>query len=124
MWAEVDESWARHAACADAEPDALFVRGAAQRSARQLCFSCPVRMECLAEALDTQVSFGVWGGLTERERRAVLRRFPDVRSWKGRLAGQDAEGNELVAELRAQRPPRIGARVTPTGVTMESVTAR
>jgi WhiB family redox-sensing transcriptional regulator len=38
-------------------------------------------MECLAEALDNKIEFGVWGGMTERERRALLRRRPDVDSW-------------------------------------------
>ena len=38
---------------------------------------CPVRTECLADALDNRVEFGVWGGMTERERRALLRRRPE-----------------------------------------------
>ncbi len=42
---------------------------------------CAVRTECLADALDHRVEFGVWGGMTERERRALLRRRPDVLSW-------------------------------------------
>jgi WhiB family redox-sensing transcriptional regulator len=45
-----------------------------------------VRTECLADALDNRVEFGVWGGLTERERRALLRRRPNVRSWRSLLA--------------------------------------
>ncbi|WP_043498023.1 WhiB family transcriptional regulator [Georgenia sp. SUBG003] len=106
-----DQSWASGAACAGIEPDALFVRGAAQRQARQLCFTCPVRMQCLAEALSSNTSFGVWGGLTERERRALVRRYPGVRDWAEWLRGDD---DELVAELRAQRPPRIIARIRAT----------
>ena len=38
--------------------------------------------ECLAEALDNRTEFGVWGGMTERERRALLKRRPDITSWK------------------------------------------
>ncbi len=38
--------------------------------------------ECLADALDNGIEFGVWGGMTERERRALLRRRPDVKSWR------------------------------------------
>ena len=38
--------------------------------------------ECLAEALDNRTEFGVWGGMTERERRALLRKRPDISSWK------------------------------------------
>ena len=58
------------------------MRGARQREARDLCRSCPVRTECLAHALDHRVEFGVWGGMTERERRALLRRHPQVASWR------------------------------------------
>ncbi|HEY3262934.1 MAG TPA: WhiB family transcriptional regulator [Pseudonocardiaceae bacterium] len=73
--------WRGQAACRDGDPDRLFVRGAAQREAKLVCFGCPVRTECLAEALDDRIEFGVWGGMTERERRALLRRRPDVQSW-------------------------------------------
>lgn len=103
-----DQTWAARAACRGVAPDELFVRGAAQRAARELCFGCPVRMECLADALDAHVTFGVWGGLTERERRALLRRYPEVQSWADRL--QDEE-DEIIAELRADRAPRILAKM-------------
>jgi WhiB family redox-sensing transcriptional regulator len=74
-------SWRVSASCRDADPDGLFVRGAEQNRAKAVCTGCPVRTECLAEALDGRISFGVWGGMTERERRALLRRRPDVISW-------------------------------------------
>lgn len=74
--------WALQAACRGVDPDELFVKGAAQNKAKQRCMSCRVRTECLAEALDNAVEFGVWGGMTERERRALLRRRPDVTSWR------------------------------------------
>ena len=51
-----------------------------------MCRGCPVRTECLADALDNRVEFGVWGGLTERERRALLRRRPNVDSWRDLLS--------------------------------------
>jgi WhiB family redox-sensing transcriptional regulator len=73
--------WAADAACRSADPDALFVQGAAQNRAKSICLGCTVRTECLADALDNRVEFGVWGGMTERERRALLRRRPDVESW-------------------------------------------
>lgn len=112
MNASGDQTWAARAACAAVDPDALFVRGAAQRTARELCFSCPVRLECLADALDSHTTFGVWGGLTERERRALLRHYPGVQSWQERL--QDEE-DELIAELRQDRAPRILARTRRAG---------
>jgi WhiB family transcriptional regulator, redox-sensing transcriptional regulator len=69
------------AACRNADPDALFVQGAAQNRAKLICRGCPIRTECLADALDNRTEFGVWGGMTERERRALLRRRPDVTDW-------------------------------------------
>ncbi|GAA4954538.1 transcriptional regulator WblA [Streptomonospora halophila] len=73
--------WAAHGLCRETDPDALFVQGAAQNRAKLICRGCPVRTECLADALDNRIEFGVWGGMTERERRALLRRRPDVASW-------------------------------------------
>ena len=81
MWIE---DWTPSAACRQAQPDELFVRGAEQNKAKQLCTGCPVRTECLAEALDNQIEWGVWGGMTERERRALLRRRPNA-SWRNVL---------------------------------------
>ena len=79
------DDWASAAACRGSEPDELFVRGADQHRAKQVCTVCPVRTECLAEALDNEIEWGVWGGMTERERRALLRRRPNVTSWRGLL---------------------------------------
>lgn len=101
-----EASWTLQAACAAAEPqqkqekaDDLFVQGAAQRDARRICFACDVRLECLAEALQTRAPFGVWGGMTERERRALLRRRPEIDSWWDELR----EDGELATAFRAQR---------------------
>jgi WhiB family transcriptional regulator, redox-sensing transcriptional regulator len=74
--------WTVRAACRTSDPDALFVQGAAQNRAKVICSGCQVRTECLADALDNRVEFGVWGGMTERERRALLRRRPQVTSWR------------------------------------------
>jgi WhiB family redox-sensing transcriptional regulator len=66
--------WTSRAACKETDPDELFVQGAAQNRAKLICRGCSVRTECLADALDNRIEFGVWGGMTERERRALLRR--------------------------------------------------
>jgi WhiB family redox-sensing transcriptional regulator len=88
MWVE---DWALRAACQDGQADALFVRGAEQNKAKTVCSGCQVRAECLAEALDNQIEWGVWGGMTERERRALLRRRPNA-SWRKLLeSARDAE---------------------------------
>ncbi len=81
----MDQHWTARAACREAAADALFVEGAAQRRAREMCHGCEVRIECLVDALDSRVPYGVWGGMTERERRALLRSRPDVESWRHEL---------------------------------------
>ena len=87
--------WRGRAACRDENPDQLFVRGAEQRKARMVCVGCPVRTECLGEALDNRIEFGVWGGMTERERRALLRRRPDVRNWRELLEAARREHADI-----------------------------
>jgi WhiB family transcriptional regulator, redox-sensing transcriptional regulator len=87
-WAQ---DWAQRGACASGNPDDLFVQGAEQNRAKAVCFGCVVRTECLADALDERIEFGVWGGMTERERRALLKRRPNVRSWRRLLETARAE---------------------------------
>jgi WhiB family redox-sensing transcriptional regulator len=48
--------------------------------------NCPFQIDCLAEALDNRIEWGVWGGASERERRSILRRQPDVTPWKAELS--------------------------------------
>ncbi|MBA8793974.1 WhiB family redox-sensing transcriptional regulator [Friedmanniella endophytica] len=68
--------------------DALFPEASEQKRARLLCSGCPVQRECLAEALDNRIEWGVWGGMTERERRQLLRQRSDVTSWASVLFGK------------------------------------
>ncbi|GHA49421.1 transcriptional regulator WhiB [Streptomyces spiroverticillatus] len=77
--------WAVRAVCRTTDPEHLFVEGAAQNRAKTLCTGCPVRTEYLTHALDRRIEHGVWGGMTERERRALLRRRPLVTSWANLL---------------------------------------
>jgi len=79
--AEARIAWVSQARCRQADPDELFVRGAAQRKAAVICRHYPVILECGADALDNRVEFGVWGGMTERQRRALLKQHPEVVSW-------------------------------------------
>ena len=74
--------WGRRGLCRTADPDDLFVPGATQNRVKALCNGCVVRTECLSYALDQHIEYGVWGGMTERERRALLRRRPTVVSWR------------------------------------------
>jgi WhiB family transcriptional regulator, redox-sensing transcriptional regulator len=79
--AEEPSGWVSKALCRTTDPDELFVRGAAQRRVAVICRHCPVMQECGAEALDNKVEFGVWGGMTERQRRVLLKDNPGVVSW-------------------------------------------
>jgi len=89
--------WIAEAACQTSDPDELFVQGAAQNRAKGVCMTCQVRTECLADALDHRVEFGVWGGMTERERRALLRRRPQVTSWREVLESARDEYESLMS---------------------------
>lgn len=108
-----NEDWPTQATCREDHPDALFVQGAAQQQAKVVCFRCPVRAECLAHALDTRTQFGVWGGMTERERRQLLRHHPDVASWRDLFqnAMEEQEAAAAVdAGAGARRPASTGPR--------------
>lgn len=99
--------WTLRAACIPGDPDALFVQGAAQHRAKVVCMGCEVRTECLAEALDNRIEFGVWGGMTERERRALLRRRPDITSWAQLLFdARDKHLTRQVIDLRTETRTR------------------
>ncbi|WP_327309739.1 WhiB family transcriptional regulator (plasmid) [Streptomyces sp. NBC_01298] len=86
--------WDEDAACRNTNTDEMFVESTQQKRAKSVCTGCTVRTECLAEALDNRIEFGIWGGMTERERRALLRRRPDVTSWRKVLEGaRDEQGH-------------------------------
>src|SRR5579871_3989095 len=57
---DLRHDWTRYAACRDSDPDRLFVSGAAQHEAKLVCKACPVRAQCLADALDNRVEIGMW----------------------------------------------------------------
>jgi WhiB family redox-sensing transcriptional regulator len=73
--------WREHSACADLDTNIFFPIGVTGpaipqiEAAKAICAQCPVRAECLEFAVTTNQEFGVWGGLTEDERRVVRRRW-------------------------------------------------
>ncbi len=101
------EDWTMRAKCRGME-DALFPDASDQKRARLLCSGCPVRFECLAEALDNRIEWGVWGGMTERERRLLLRQRTDVTSWSSILVGKAAQA------ARANGAQSLSERKSPT----------
>jgi WhiB family transcriptional regulator, redox-sensing transcriptional regulator len=70
---EDDElSWQERALCAQTDPEAFFPeKGGSTREAKKVCLTCEVRVECLEYALGHDERFGIWGGLSERERRRL-----------------------------------------------------
>ena len=68
-------SWQERALCAQTDPEAFFPeKGGSTREAKKVCLSCEVRAECLEYALANDERFGIWGGLSERERRKLKKR--------------------------------------------------
>ena len=69
-----DHGWQDQANCLGVDPDLFFPeRGASTREAKEVCRGCVVREECLEFALQNGEKFGIWGGLSERERRRIRR---------------------------------------------------
>jgi WhiB family redox-sensing transcriptional regulator len=67
--------WQERALCAQTDPEAFFPeKGGSTREAKKVCLSCDVRGECLEYALFNDERFGIWGGLSERERRKLKKR--------------------------------------------------
>jgi WhiB family redox-sensing transcriptional regulator len=76
-----DTGWQDHANCADTDPDLFFpARGDSVDDAKAVCQGCAVRAECLEYALANSEKYGVWGGMSERERRRVRRARAQARA--------------------------------------------
>ncbi|RZT58068.1 transcription factor WhiB [Microcella alkaliphila] len=72
---DAELAWQTDALCAQTDPEAFFPeKGGSTRDAKKICTSCEVRTECLEYALKNDERFGIWGGLSERERRKLRRR--------------------------------------------------
>ncbi|MFL6144335.1 MAG: WhiB family transcriptional regulator [Labedaea sp.] len=70
-----ETGWMAQGLCAQTDPDAFFPgKGDSLTPARTVCVACPVRAECAAYAVAHDERFGIWGGLSERERRVIRRR--------------------------------------------------
>ncbi|PZQ89732.1 MAG: sporulation protein [Leifsonia xyli] len=67
-------SWQSDSLCAQTDPEAFFPeKGGSTRDAKRICTGCSVRAQCLEYALENDERFGIWGGLSERERRKLRR---------------------------------------------------
>lgn len=74
-------AWQDEAVCRTTDPEIFFPdKGESTREGKKVCARCPVKAECLEHALANEERFGVWGGLSERERRRIryTRRGKDI----------------------------------------------
>ncbi|QWF82221.1 WhiB family transcriptional regulator [Amycolatopsis sp. CA-230715] len=70
-----EQEWQDRALCAQTDPEAFFPeKGGSTREAKRICQGCEVKDECLEYALAHDERFGIWGGLSERERRKLKKR--------------------------------------------------
>jgi WhiB family redox-sensing transcriptional regulator len=71
---ELDRDWQFRANCMGVDPELFFPeRGSSTREAKEVCRGCVVREDCLDFAIANGEKFGIWGGMSERERRRVRR---------------------------------------------------
>jgi WhiB family transcriptional regulator, redox-sensing transcriptional regulator len=67
--------WQTQARCREYDPELFFAAGSrSEHRAKAICGRCPVADQCLTFAVESGVEFGVWGGLSGRERRTLARR--------------------------------------------------
>jgi WhiB family redox-sensing transcriptional regulator len=94
--------WRELAACRGTDLEVFFPgRGESAGPARLVCAACPVRQACLDYAITNRIAYGIWGGLTERERRAL-------RSGWVRASRQDRDGAVLAAAAAGFTAAAIG----------------
>lgn len=115
----VGVNWREVAACRDADPDLFFPVGTAGpvlrqiEEAKRICRVCPARARCLAWALDHGVDSGVWGGITENERRAIRRpaekNRPSARTTTMPVNDRARENAAYVRSLLRRKQPRFAA---------------
>ena len=68
--------WQNRGLCLGTDPDKFFpAQGESQAPAKAICAQCPVKRECLEYALARPEQHGIWGGLSERERKRLRRRI-------------------------------------------------
>jgi len=78
--AHAEYGWRQHAICRDTDPDLFFPIGTTGQAlvqidrAREVCNQCPVKVDCLEFALETNQDSGIWGGASEEERRMIRRK--------------------------------------------------
>ena len=97
---QADLTWRDAALCAETDPEAFFPeKGGSTREAKRVCRSCEVRSECLEYALKHDENFGIWGGLSERQRHR-LKQQPAAPSSRFRGVTWDKRSGKWAARVR------------------------
>ena len=103
-----DPGWQERALCAQTDPEAFFPeKGGSTREAKRVCSGCSVRAECLESALENDERFGIWGGLSERERRR-LARASVAEGWNVRRTEAEARATSSADPTGAIQARRTG----------------
>lgn len=91
--------WMERGACKQEDPEMFFPeRGGSTRPAKEVCGRCAVKDQCLLYALDRKEGYGIWGGLSERERRRLTARAVVQAKIRGSYAAiSDRDGNLRLA---------------------------
>lgn len=89
--------WQTRANCLGVDPDLFFPeRGASTKEAKSVCAGCEVKPECLEYALSNGEKFGIWGGLSERERRRLRRQRALERKEREAREAAEREAAEIL----------------------------
>jgi WhiB family redox-sensing transcriptional regulator len=130
-------AWHQHAACREVGTEVFFLESGANAvdiaAAKQICAGCPVRATCLADAIERGERFGIWGGLTERERRALghrarpqsrTRAVTDVSVARLTRAGKSAREIATALDITVRTVTRSRARIRQSQSDATSVESR
>ncbi len=105
---QLDTSWQESSNCLGVDPDLFFPeRGASTKEAKEVCRGCIVRNDCLEFALANGEKFGIWGGMSERERRRIRRQRALDRQ-------AEAERLQVFAQEVAPAGDQVGAAAAKT----------
>ena len=103
LYGRQERSWQLQANCMGVDPDLFFPeRGASTREAKEVCRGCVVREDCLEYALANGEKFGIWGGMSERERRRLRRARALARRVAPLVRGPAVRALGLAVGTRAQ----------------------
>ena len=96
--ADEPESWTERALCKETDPEAFFPeKGGSTREAKRICLGCEVKDDCLDYALAHDERFGIWGGLSERERRKLKKLERDA-------AAAAEQADQATDDVRDEHP--------------------